>query len=97
MPVYIGLYKFTDQGIKSIKEAPQRVQDATAAVGKMGGKVIGVWSTMGEYDYVTVGEFPNDAAAAAYALALGSRGNVKTTTLKAFTVDEFTKIVKSIP
>ena len=55
------------------------------------------YSVMGEYDYVGIGELPNDETAVALALAMGSRGNVRTTTLKAFTKEEFAKIVKKLP
>jgi uncharacterized protein with GYD domain len=97
MPIYIRLAKYTDQGIKSVKEAPQRVQDGLKNMEKTGGKTLGFWSTMGEYDYVAVEEWPDDAAAAARSLAMGMHGTVRTTTLKAFTPEEFAKIVKSIP
>ena len=97
MLTYIGLYKFTDQGIKNMKDAPRRVEDAVKGAEAMGGKVIGVYSVMGEYDYVTIGEFPSDEVAMTYAMALGSGGNVRTTTLKAFTKEEFAQIVKKLP
>jgi uncharacterized protein with GYD domain len=97
MPTYIGLYKLTDQGIKNIKEAPQRFEEAVRGVEAMGGKVIGTYIVMGEYDYVAIGEFPNDEVAVTFALALGSKGNVRTTTLKAFTREEFGEIVKKLP
>ena len=97
MPTYIGLYKLTDQGIKNIKEAPGRVEDAIKGAEAIGAKVIGVYSVMGEYDYVTIGEFPSDEHAMTFAMALGSRGNVRTTTLKAFTREEFAEIVKKLP
>jgi uncharacterized protein with GYD domain len=97
MPTYIGLYKMTDQGIKSAKEAPGRVDQAIKGAEAMGGKVIGVYAVMGEYDYVAIGEFPDDQVAMAFALALGSDGNVRTTTLKAFTKEELAEIVKKLP
>ena len=97
MPTYIGLYKLTDQGIKDIKAAPDRVKQAIQAVEVMGGKVIGVYVVMGEYDYVTIGEFPSDEVATTFSLALGSRGNVRTTTLRAFTQEEFAEMVKNLP
>jgi uncharacterized protein with GYD domain len=97
MPTYIGLYKLTDQGIKNVKDAPARVEDAIKGAQAMGGKVIGVYSVMGKYDYVTIGEFPNDEVAMAFAMKLGSAGNVRTTTLKAFTKEEFAEIVKKVP
>ena len=97
MPTHIGLYKLTDQGVKNIKDAPGRVEEAIKGVEAMGGKVIGIYSVMGEYDYVTIGEFPSDEVAMTFAFALGSRGNVRTTTLKAFTKEEFAEIVKKVP
>lgn len=97
MPTYIGLYKLTNQGIKAIKDAPGRVEAAIKAAEKMGGKVIGIYAVMGKYDYVTIGEFPSDEVATTYAMAIGSLGNVKTTTLRAYTKEEFAAMVKKLP
>jgi len=97
MPTYISLYTMTDQGIRNIKDAPGRVEEAIKGAEAMGAKVIGFYSVMGEYDYVAIGEFPNDEAAMAFALAVGSRGNVRTTTLKAFTKEEFAGVVGKLP
>ena len=97
MPIYIGLYKLTDQGIKNIKDAHQRIEEAFKGWEAMGGKVIGFYSVMGEYDYVAIGEAPNDEVAVTFALAMGSQGDARTMTLKAFTREEFTKIVKKLP
>jgi uncharacterized protein with GYD domain len=97
MPMYIALYKLTDQGIKNIKEMPQRIEKAIEASEAMGGKVLGVYSVLGEYDLVSIAEFPNDETVLTLALALGSQGNVRTTTLKAFTKAEFAEIVKRLP
>jgi uncharacterized protein with GYD domain len=97
MPTYITLYKFTDQGIKGIKDIPQRMEDAIKNYETMGGKVIGIYTVMGEYDIVAIGEVPSDEIAITFALALGSQGNVRTTTLKAFTKEQFAAIVKKLP
>jgi uncharacterized protein with GYD domain len=97
MPTYIGLYKITDQGMKTIKDAPGRVEAAIKSAEKMGAKVIGFYVVTGEYDYVAIGEFPSDEVATTFALALGSLGNVRTTTLRAYTKEEFAKIVKKLP
>ena len=97
MPIYIGLYKLTDQGAKTIKEAPGRIEAGIKAAEKIGGKVIGFYGVTGEYDYVAIGEFPSDEVATAYALATGSLGNVRTTTLRAFTKEEFAAMVKKLP
>jgi uncharacterized protein with GYD domain len=97
MPTYIGLFKLTDQGIREIKQAPQRVEDAFKAYEAMGGKVLGFYTVMGEYDYVAIGEAPSDEVQLTFALALGSQGAVRTTTLKAFTKEELAEIVKKLP
>jgi uncharacterized protein with GYD domain len=97
MPKYILLMKLTDQGIKTIKEAPKRVEEGIKGFEKMGGKVTSFYTVMGEYDYVAVGEAPSDEVAMTFALALGSLGNVRTTSLKAFTKEEFAGMVKKLP
>jgi uncharacterized protein with GYD domain len=97
MPTYIFLYKLTDQGIKNIKEMPQRIEKAIEASEAVGGKVLGVYSVLGEYDLVSIAEFPNDEIVLNLALAFGSQGNVRSTTLKAFTKEEFAEIVGKLP
>jgi uncharacterized protein with GYD domain len=97
MPIYVTLYKFTDQGVKAVKESPARAEAATKALEAIGGKLLGLYYTMGEYDLIGIGEVPNDEAAMTYALGLGSAGNVRTTTLKAFTKEQFAEFVKKLP
>ena len=97
MPHFINLMKLTDQGARAIKDAPARLEAGIKAFEKMGGKMIGFYVVMGEYDYVAIGEAPNDEAAMTFALALSSLGNVRTMGLKAFTKDEFAAMVKKLP
>lgn len=97
MNTYITLMKLTDQGVKNVKEAPKRVEDAFKMLEKGGGKLIGFYAVLGEYDYVGIGQSPSDEAVTAFNLALGSLGNLRTLTLRAFTLEEFTGIVKKIP
>ncbi len=97
MPTYISLMKLTDQGIKNIKDAPRRVEEAAKGVEATGGKMIGFYLVMGEYDYVTVVEGTSDEAAMTFLLRLGSLGNVRSTTLKAFTKEELAEMVKKLP
>ena len=97
MPTYIALYKLTDQGIREIKDAPRRIEEGIKGFEKMGGKVLGFYPVMGEYDYVSIGEAPNDEVAMTFMLALGAGGNVRTTTLKAFTREEFAGMVRKLP
>jgi len=96
MPVYVVLLKFTDQGIRDIKNIPDGIQGSAQAFEAMGGKMLGLYSTMGEYDFVGIGEAPSDEVALTYLLGLGAAGNVRTTTLKAFPVEQFTEMVKKI-
>lgn len=97
MPKYVVLMKFTDQGIKDIRNAPDRLDQGIKLLEKMGGKLIAFYMVMGEYDYVGIGEAPSDEVQAAFMLALGSGGNVKTTTLKAFSREEIPGILKLLP
>ncbi len=97
MPTYIILMKLTDQGMKDIKNAPQRIEDAVNGLETVGGKLEVFYSVMGEYDYVAVGECPSDEIASTFLLLLCSQGNVRTTTLKAFTKEEFAEMVKKLP
>ena len=96
MTTYISLLKLTDQGIKNIKDAPARVEQAIKAMEAGGGKFIGFYAVMGEYDYVIIGEAPSDEAMMTYSLALGSLGNVRSTTMKAFTKEQFADLVKKL-
>lgn len=97
MPTYISLMKLTDEGMRNIKEAPQRVTNALKTLEAMGGKLIGMYSVMGDYDYVGIAEVPNDEVAMAFLLGLGAAGTVRTTTLKAFNMQELAAVVEKLP
>ena len=97
MITYIVLFKLTQEGIENIRDAPARIEKGIKALESMGGKLIALYSTMGEYDYVGITEWPNDEAAARFILMWGATGVVRTTTMRAFTVEEFKEIVAKIP
>jgi uncharacterized protein with GYD domain len=97
MPMYVVLMQMTDEGVKNVKGAPQRLQEGIKAFEGMGGKVHVMVATMGEYDYVGVGEAPSDEVAAAFAAALASRGFVRTTSMRAFTPEEFAALLSKLP
>jgi uncharacterized protein with GYD domain len=88
MGTYVILMKLTDQGAKAIKDGPARIAAGIKGMQAMGGKLLGFYVTMGEYDYISV---------AAFLLGLGALGNVHTTTLKAFTPEQFASLVKMLP
>ena len=97
MPTYILLMKLTEEGARDAKNIPERIDASVKAWEAMGGKTHSVHVTMGPYDYVAVGEAPNDEAAAAFALLLAAQGHVTTTSLKAFTRDEIAAVVAKLP
>ena len=97
MPTYICLMQLTEQGIKDIKNAPKRFEQSTQGIEALGGKLVSFYTVMGEYDYVAIAEIPSDEAAMTFLLGLGSQGNLRTTTLKAFTMEELTEMIKRLP
>ena len=96
MSLYIILWKYTDQGIKNIKESPKRVNIFKSKLENAGGKLIDTYYTFGKYDGVSIVETPNDETLMSCLLSIGSQGNARTITLKAFTYEDATKIMENI-
>ncbi len=92
MPTYISLIKYTDQGVKDMKGVPERVLALRQAVERAGGRMHGYRLTLGQYDAVVTVELPDDEAYATFALNAAAQGNVRTTTLKAFSEEESFRI-----
>ena len=97
MPTYVVLVNWTDQGIRNIKESPQRLEATKKAIEAAGGKLLGFYLTMGRYDQVLIVEGSSDEVAATLALSAGKGGNVRTETLKAFPEAEYRSIIAKIP
>jgi len=97
MPIYITLYNWTEQGIRNVKDAPARIRATCQSAEAAGGRVLGVFLTMGQYDLVAVSEVPDDETYAASLLAQGMMGNLRSTSLRAFTAEEFEEIVNKLP
>lgn len=97
MPTYVSLVRFTDQGIRSIKESPSRLDAAKKAFQGAGGELKQYFLLMGAYDALVIAEAPNDETAGRVALALAALGNVRTETLKAFTEAEYRKLIAGLP
>jgi uncharacterized protein with GYD domain len=93
MPTYVSLINWTDQGAKNFRESTKRAEDFTKLVKKNGGKVRELVWTVGEYDIVSVIEFPDDESGLAALLQVGSAGNIRTNTLRAFSAREMEGIV----
>lgn len=96
MGLYIALTSWTEQGIRNVKEAPARVDAARKLAKKYGCELRDFYMTIGAYDMVVTIEAPDDDSMAKFALALGTAGNVRTTTLKAFTEESFRKIIGAL-
>jgi uncharacterized protein with GYD domain len=96
MSFYIILWNYTDQGIKNIKESPKRVNTFKSKLENAGGRLIDTYYTFGKYDGVSVVEAPNDETLMSCLLSIGSQGNARTVTLKAFSYTEATKIMENI-
>lgn len=96
MPTFIALFNFTDQGIRNVKGSPDRARAAAEQMEKLGVALEQVYWTLGTYDIVAVVEAPDDESATAALLALGSQGNVRSTTLRAFDREEIGSILGKI-
>jgi uncharacterized protein with GYD domain len=96
MPTYVTLIHYTDQGVKTFKDLPDRLEQTRKAGEPLGATLKAFYLTMGQYDAVVVSEAPDDETVAKLALAAGGRGNVRTETLRAFTEDEAKKIAAEL-
>jgi uncharacterized protein with GYD domain len=98
MALYVTLYKFTDQGRRTIKDSPKRLRAQVAQLEKMAGiKVHHALYTSGRYDLVVVTEAPNEQTANIAALSIMAAGNVVGETLHAYSVDDVEKVVAKLP
>ena len=96
MATFISLINFTDQGIRNVKDSPQRYEAFMAMAQKLGVTIRSVYYTVGNYDLVVIVEGSDEAATAAL-LKVGSLGNVRTQTLRAFSLDEMKSIIGKMP
>src|ERR1044072_8972733 len=96
MSFYIILWNYTEQGIKNVKDSPKRVSIYKSMLENIGSKLIETYYTFGKFDGVSIVEAPNDEALMSCLLSIGSQGNTRTVTLKAFTYEDATKIMENI-
>ena len=97
MPTYISLLRFTEQGIKTIEDAPSRVDAGRETFRAMGSQLKDLYLVLGRYDLVAISEAEDDEAAAKVALAIGRQGNVTTETMRTFTEDEYRRMASALP
>jgi uncharacterized protein with GYD domain len=92
LPIFVALGNWTDEGFKNAKNAPNRIKNTHKAVADAGGKMQ-LYYTIGEYDFIMIFDMPNEKAMLKIIVWLGSKGNVRTKTLKAWTEEEAAKIL----
>ena len=91
MAVFIMLTKLTSNGVRTIKDNPGRVQEVNREVEQLGVKVLNQWATLGEYDFVSVFEAPDETTMAKVSVELGSRGTTSNETMAAIPAEDFIK------
>ncbi len=97
MPTYVSLIRYTQKGVESIKDGPSRLDAAKQVFRAYGAEIKAFYLTMGQYDAIVISEGPDDVTTAKVALAIGSAGNIRTESFRAFTEDEFREITASLP
>jgi uncharacterized protein with GYD domain len=96
MPSYVVLVNWTDQGIRNVKGTLERTDDVARLAEKHGGRLVQTYWTVGPYDLVGIAEAPDDESATAFALELGSAGNVRTTTMRAYGREEMSRVLQRL-
>lgn len=97
MPTYLSLMHWTKQGIAAVRDSPARLDAAKTAVELAGGKIKSFYMLMGQYDAAAILEAPDDETLARIGLSIASKGTLRMETVRAFTEDEYRKIIPSIP
>ena len=97
MPTYINLVSWTQKGIENVKESPNRLDAAKKLFQSVGGELKQFYLVFGQYDMIVISEFPDDETATKAGLTLGSAGSVRTETCRAFSEDEYRKIIGALP
>jgi uncharacterized protein with GYD domain len=97
MPMFILSLSWTDQAIRAVKDAPKRAQAARDLAKKVGVEIKEVYLTSGDDDLVVIVDAPDGDNVAKFALALGSQGNVRTRTVRAWPQSEFLKLISELP
>jgi uncharacterized protein with GYD domain len=92
MPHYVVLGSYTEQGIRSVKDSVKRDGEARRIIEQAGGKMQ-LYYTLGEYDFVAILDLPSDEK---FLLQVGSSGNVRTKTLKAWNESDAHKVMSQL-
>ncbi|MFN0096520.1 MAG: GYD domain-containing protein [Dehalococcoidia bacterium] len=94
MATYLLLSTLTDEGRKTLKARPERLQEVNKEIESMGGRVVAQYAVLGLYDFINVVEAPSNEVIARISVELGSRGTVQITTLPAMSVETFVASIR---
>ena len=89
MATYVLLSSLTDEGRKTVKHRPERIQEVNQEIESWGAKVIAQYAVLGPYDFVNIVEAPDNDTIARLSLELGSRGTIQIMSMPAFGIDTF--------
>ena len=97
MPTFIAMLSWTDQGIRNVKDSPKRLQAAREAAKKLGVDIKQVFLTTGEFDLLSILEAANGDNVAKLIMMLGSQGNLRSRTIRAWPEAEYLKLISELP
>jgi uncharacterized protein with GYD domain len=89
MPTYIMLATLSAEGVQTVKNNPNRIKEVNTEVEQLGAVVKAQWATLGQYDFISVVEVPDEKTMARVSLELGSRGTARYESLSAIPIDDF--------
>jgi uncharacterized protein with GYD domain len=93
MATFLMLSTLGPEGMATLRQNPHRLKEVNVEVEAMGARVIAQWALLGQYDFATVLEAPDETVVARVAVTLGARGTLKTKTLTAVPIDDFIETI----
>jgi uncharacterized protein with GYD domain len=97
MATYVVLVNFTDQGVRYIRQTTERAKGLVNAAAKLSIEIKNIYWTMGAYDAIFTAEAADDETIAAFVASMGALGNIRTQTMRAFSAEEMSKIIRKLP
>lgn len=93
MPTYVMLTNLTADGVRTLKNNPSRVAEVNSEVEALGAKVLAQYTTLGQYDFVTIIEAPTEETMAKVSIEMGSRGTMTSQTLTALSAERLAELL----